>query len=388
MADWFVPGYDEKKFKKFKDRLRLKLERETGLDAYTLTPILDCDCIYNIIVGKRSNGKTYSALEYAIENYARTGEKFAYIRRWETDIRGDKGTKTLSSFVHNGFIKEITGGEWSSVLYKSRAWYFARVDSKTGRATHSETPIGYAYALTQMEHDKNNSDPTITTVIFDEFMSREGYLDDEFVLFTNVLSTIIRARSGVKIFMLGNTVSKFCPYFKEMGVDSVTRMGQGEIKTYEYDKTGLTIAVEMCKPNGVSVASDKYFAFDNPRLKMITNGEWELALYPRCPFKLRPRDTVARFYIEMNQYKIQGNIICKDGTMFIFFHEKSGDIDDENAIVFTDRYDPRPNYIHGLKVNPRIKFTEKVAELFRSDQLFYSTNEVGEIIKNFRTSVK
>ena len=38
------------------------------------------------------------------------------------------------------------------------------------------------------------------------------------LFFMNVLSTIIRDRENIKIFMLGNTVNKYCPYFDEMGL--------------------------------------------------------------------------------------------------------------------------------------------------------------------------
>ena len=59
-------------------------------------------------------------------------------------------------------------------------------------------------------------------ILFDEFITRSMYLPDEFVIFTNVLSTIIRDRNNVKIFMCGNTVNKYCPYYKEMGLNNVS----------------------------------------------------------------------------------------------------------------------------------------------------------------------
>ena len=42
---------------------------------------------YYVVFGERSNGKTYSALEYALERYKKNGEQFAYVRRWGEDIR-------------------------------------------------------------------------------------------------------------------------------------------------------------------------------------------------------------------------------------------------------------------------------------------------------------
>ena len=63
-----------------------------------------------------------------------------------------------------------------------------------------------------MEHDKSNSYPSINTVIFDEFLTRRFYVPDEFILFMNVLSTIIRLRDNVKIFMLGIDILNLIMY--------------------------------------------------------------------------------------------------------------------------------------------------------------------------------
>ena len=93
-------------------------------------------------------------------------------------------------------------------------------------------------------------------------MTRQYYLQNEFVLFTNVLSTIIRHRNDVKILMLANTVNKYCPYFKEMGLKHITEMEQGDIDVYTYGTSSLRVAVEYCKPFAKGKASDVYFTFN------------------------------------------------------------------------------------------------------------------------------
>ena len=44
-------------------------------------------CQYYVVFGERSNGKTYSSLDYALENYFRDGSQFAYVRRWGEDVK-------------------------------------------------------------------------------------------------------------------------------------------------------------------------------------------------------------------------------------------------------------------------------------------------------------
>ena len=65
---------------------------------------------------------------------------------------------------------------------------------------YDKQPFCYAFALSELEHDKSTAYPNVTTVLFDEFLSRKSYLPDEFVLFMNTLSTIIRERDNVKIY--------------------------------------------------------------------------------------------------------------------------------------------------------------------------------------------
>ena len=55
---------------------------------YNLNTILKTKSTYNMIIGERSNGKTYSALKYGIAQYFKNGSQIAIIRRWQTDIRG------------------------------------------------------------------------------------------------------------------------------------------------------------------------------------------------------------------------------------------------------------------------------------------------------------
>jgi hypothetical protein len=55
-------------------------------------------------------------------------------------------------------------------------------------------------------------------------MTRSGYLGDEFVKFCNLLSSLIRDRKDCVVYMLANSVNKYCPYFEEMGLEDVDKM--------------------------------------------------------------------------------------------------------------------------------------------------------------------
>lgn len=353
---------------------------------WNISAILDTAAMYNLVIGKRSNGKTYGTLEYALKRWADSGEQFAYVRRWDRDFTGANGQTLFASLVVNGVISKVTNGDWEGVTYWRRAFYFNKVDKKTGKTIKAKDPFAYAFSINLWEHDKGSSYPKVGTIIFDEFIARDGnYIFDEFVKFMNVVSTIVRDRQGVKIFMLANTVNKYCPYFREMGLKHIKDQAQGTIDLYHAGDSGLTVAVEYCLDNDKSRASKEsgsYFAFDNPRLKMITEGTWEIDEYPHAPYKFRPCDILFTYFIEFDEDLIQGDVIDSDGTVWILYHPKTTPLKSEDTdLIFSERYDPRPNWRRKLTgTNP---IEKKIYMLHQMEKVFYATNETGESVRNF-----
>lgn len=356
----------------------------SNIKYYKLNKIKELKCQYNIIIGERSNGKTYSVLEEGIRNWWDKHEQMAYIRRWKEDYRGKRGAQLFAGHEESGIISEITGGEYDRVKYYSGKWFLGKNDEELDKVVYQDEPFAFAFALSDMEHDKSTSYPLVTLVVFDEFLTRQYYLNDEFVTFMNVLSTIIRHRDNVSIYMLGNTVNKYCPYFKEMGLKHVSEMKQGKIDVYTYGDSKLKVAVEYCKsPNKEGKKSDDYFAFDNPSLAMITGGVWELALYPHCPRKYAPKDVIFTFFINFNDELLQAEVVQLDDCCFLQIHRKTTPIQDEDTdIIFSEEYDPRPNHFRNIRKGGS-KIKEKIAEFFLNDKVFYQDNEVGEIVRNY-----
>lgn len=340
---------------------------------------------YYVVFGERSNGKTYSALSYALERYKKTGEQFAYIRRFGEDIRKKNLSNLFSGHIENGFISKTFEGKYSIVDYASSKFYLGCNDPESERNCFEEEPFGFAFDLNSMEHYKSTAFPKVTTIIFDEFMSRSGYLPNEWVLFANTLSTIIRLRSNVKIIMLGNTVNKYCPYFGEMGLTHVKDQKPGTVDVYRYSDTELEV---VCEYTGSSAKkggkpSDVYFAFDNPELKMITGGEWEISVYPHLSVKVLPKQIAMNFFIEFNEALLHGEVICQDSGPFIFLHEKTTPIKNPDTdIIYTSKPDERWNHKVCL-TKQSDKLSMFIIKALRENKIFYSTNEVGEVFRNY-----
>lgn len=357
--------------------------RTSESQFYSSASIKKLNATYNMIIGKRSNGKTYCCLEDIIRTYAESGKQGAYLRRYREDFRGKRGDQLFAAHVANGVIEDATNGEWTGVKYYAGRWYFSKFDAVLNKDIRDTEPFCFGFSISEMEHDKSTSYPDITTVVFDEFISRSYYLPDEFVLFVNVLSTIIRGRYDVTIYMLGNTVNKYCPYFKEMGLGHVDEMELGTIDLYKYGSSGLSVAVERCNDPESSKDSNKYFAFDNPSLQMITGGAWEIDIYPHLPIKYTKRDIQLIYFILFNDYILQCEIIVIDGCIFTYIHRKTTELQNPDGdIIFTTEYSPRPNISRNI-LHPTYEVHRKISNLFKAEKVFYQDNEVGELVRNY-----
>ena len=346
------------------------------------------DAHYYICFGERSNGKTYSILDLSLEKYRLTKtEQFAYIRRFGEDIKPKQMSELFSAHRENGRIADLFDDEWDRIIFQRGKFYLARFDEDSQSIEHEEDPIGFAFDLAGMEHYKSISFPNVTTVIFDEFLSRKGYLPNEFELFQNTLSTIIRQRDNVKIFMLGNTVNQYCPYFKEMGLNHVKEQKQGSIDLYTYAGTNLQVAVEYCESTlkRGGKASNVYFSFDNPKLQMIVGGAWEINVYPRLPFKYAPKDVLITFFIEFDREVLHCEILScpTDGSLVLFIHPKTTPIKRvEDDVVYCDYPVPRWNYRMQM-THHSDRLTKLILQLIKENRVYYATNEAGEILRNY-----
>ena len=355
---------------------------------YSLKKIMSKNADYNIIIGERSNGKTYSCLKYALEKYVKEGKQFAYIRRWREDVVGARASNIFNAINNDRVVEKLTKGKFTKVVYNSGKFYLSFYDDDLKKWICENVPCGYTFSLTAMEHDKSTSYPLIDTIIFDEFLTRKYYLPNEFVEFMNVISTIVRHRDNVKIFMLGNTVNKYCPYFDEMGLNKIQNMKQDTIDLYLYGDSDLRVAVEYCGTSLIKKDSDKYFAFNNPKLKMITGGLWEIDIYPHLPFKYSDRDIQFTYFIMFNGETLQCEVISTGRELFTYIHRKTTPIKNADTdLVYTLEHSEKINIVNNI-AKPFNKVTRMLWDMFVLNKIFYQDNTVGEIVRNYLIECK
>lgn len=349
---------------------------------YSLDKIKKKNAVYNVIFGERSNGKTYALLKEGLRVYLENGGELAIVRRWKEDITGKRASGIFNALNDNGEVREMTNGEFEGIHYYSGKFYLCNYNEN--KVVYNETDcIGHTFALSDTEHNKSISYPKIKTIIFDEFLTKHMYLNDEFVLFMNTISTIVRQRTDVKIYMLGNTVNKYCPYFIEMGLNHVLKMEQGTIDVYQYGDSGLSVAVEYCSSTAKNKENNFYFAFNNPKLAMITGGAWELNIYPHIPMKYKPKDIQFTYFIEFGDNVYQCEIVSIKDVTFTYIHEKTTPIQNtDKDLIYTLDYIPKMNYNRNI-FKPMNKLQDRILWYYKTDRVFFQNNDVGDTINNY-----
>lgn len=356
-------------------------------DYYSLKNINSKKALYNIIIGQRSNGKTYAVIEQAIQAYFKDGSRLAYLRRFKEDLTPRNIGELLTP--HMKTIEKLSKGRFNSIKYYNREFWFCKRDDKTNIIDQSETSIIKCFSLNTWESAKGADNGYFSTVLFDEFLTRQFYLRDEFIIFTQLMSSIIRNRDGTTVYMLANTVNKYCPYFQEMGLYNIEKQKQGTIDVYQMKDKELSIAVEYCGASKTTRKVNKYFAFDNPRLKMVTKGTWEIDNYPHCPIEYDKRDIVQHCFIKFGANLIHGEIVCcvdglKRKHLFVYFYQQTKPIDvDRIKVLYTDI--PDSDILHCTSIREKPTKAHKLfIDLIQTHNDFYNTNETGEIVRNWK----
>lgn len=316
-------------------------------DYYSTDRILSKEADYYISIGNRCNGKTTAWCIHLIDNYFDNGGQFGKIERTgfigNDDIYLSWFTKYAQDYCkekYNHYI-EVVNHNYFLVDYNDE--YFD-LEKGQRRARKKLKPFGKTFSLALEVKYKSTEYPNITTLIFEEFtlINQYGYLENEVEHFLSLLSTINRQRTNLKVVLIGNTISKYNPYFELLGIKiNKLNLKQGDIadlKDLTY-KNGARIRIEFAESvyskdeeaprvlqvggNEIAVTGDfaitQYVVSENydnfifnecsPHFELAIKYETKIYYLLRCYYK------ETEFYFITNrckQYKSKGLIFAID----------------------------------------------------------------------------
>lgn len=359
---------------------------------YSLKNIKKNKSLWNLIFGRRSNGKTTEVLIEGLRVFFKTGGKLAIIRRLREDFQLPKRSRDLCNLLFakgvideypEGVVQTLSNNKYNTIVYRGLEWRLGFQD-QDGKIVRKSEPFAIGFGLNVSKSDKGLTNMGFETILFDEFISDTGYLPDEFVKLCNLISTLVRDKAKARIYLVGNTVNMYCPYFREMGLSHVREMKPGEIKLYTYGKSKMTTSVEYSDAKNNGLESDIYFdAFDNPKLRMITDGSWEMDNYPRRPCKYRPIDVLYTSYIYFDEAYYMCEIVGVSNMFFMYIsHIDKEPVVTDDILVYSTEDSPYPNYKKNI-MKPVSRVEKQIYNLFRQDKIFYDDNTTGEAVRNY-----
>ena len=204
---------------------------------------------FNLIYGEKSGGKSYQMKHNEmIENYLKTGNRFILMRRWKDDISNFWIDRYFNEDVD---INKLTNGKYNCISTYRKEIFFSNINED--RKIIRGEKIGYAVALSQEQHFSSASFLDVDTIVFEEFMERGAYIAREPEKLMIFYNTVDRGKGRVKLWLVGNTISRVNPYLKDWNLQEVVRkQKQGDIDVIEVKNENNTVklAIEYAKSVG------------------------------------------------------------------------------------------------------------------------------------------
>ena len=349
---------------------------------YDITNMLATKAQYMILLGQRSNGKSFQAKKVVLEDAykfikseGKEGTKFIYLRRWVTDIKAKAVRAYFEDFIEFNkdnklMISELTKGEYIDIIAWNGYIYFEGLDEKGDRVRSA--PIGRYCALNEYERYKSQAFVNYLNIIYEEFITDAIYLDDEPNTLQQFVSTVLREEEG-RVFLIGNTLSRVCPYFNEWCLEGVLKQKQGTIEIYHYHtKDGgiIDVAVEYC-----AKADIKNKMFFGQSEKQIVSGEWDTREVPKLPRSFNDYERVYEVSVIYQSFKFILDLLVEpeEGGMIVYIYPNTNDRKIDRII--TEQFSDSPFISTRLDTSKRPEYF--INECFRRGKVCYSDNLTG-----------
>lgn len=344
---------------------------------------------YIFSYGGRNIGKTYAWVMLMYATWQLKDKKSVYMRRMADSIKASKARDKFEKIFQSGVIPNVK--KYDGILYRAGTWcgYW----DESGKKKLDE-PFCYTYALaSSIEMNKGVLDiDNLGIIFFDEALTADSYLADEWQRFQNAISTIVRENSTACCVLCANTVSWIAPYFREFGIKNPRAIKQGSIKVYKcMDETAVTL--EYCKDDYDSrpkkIVDRRFFSFKNSGTSvMIRTGSWELKSYPHLPRDMlddREKEIISRdVYVKMEQDILCLEIWRIDDFGLIINVRPCVDCE-KGEIIYTtdDMTDPR----YRRRPDAKNRLDRVIWGLYKREKFFYADNLCGEILKKYLQEV-
>lgn len=347
-----------------------KLKNYTGNKYYNGRALWDRGAPWNCILSERSDGKSLWFVKECIIDYFKTGHRFAYVRRYDDDIK----QKDVNLYFQDpNFIKWLqAGSDYTGVRCIRGEIYLMGLDDN-GKEVPKEL-IGWPFALNVQEKYKSLHYQEAYNIIFEEFITNKLYIYNEFMAFNHLVSTLCRS-GKYRAILIGNTIARDCPYLLEMGINIfATKPG----KIYEAKLPKSDGSFVKCLFHYVQPGEKETFFFGRAE-KNIVAGEWDVEDQPHIFFDYRKADIIYRCVYVTSLKQAFNIVVCfwKDEKYLFIYPGKYDQAIESYNDIFTDF----PDFESGMFYKAEKKRQQRVLPLIRAGRMLFSDNLTGTEFK-------
>lgn len=332
---------------------------------YDISEMLKTKAEYMMLLGQRSNGKSYQVKKTVLEDFYYNGTKFIYLRRWKADIK----QKEVSTYFDDIPISKFTNREYNSVKAMNGFIYLCKIEDGV---IVEKLEMGRYCALNEYERYKSQVFMNYKNIVYEEFITDSIYLNDEPKLLQQFVSTVARLEK-IRVFLIGNTLTRVCPYFHEWCLENVLKQKQGTIEIYTYhmeDNVEVKIAVEYC-----ANTNNKNTMFFGQAARQIVTGEWDVKEVPKLPKQLYEYEKIYEVMVVYQAFKFVLELLVesKEGGIIVFVYPYT----DKRKIqrIITDEFSDKPYVSKKLDIDKKPELL--MLKALRMDKVCYSDNLTG-----------
>ena len=156
------------------------------------------DDLHQIYVFKSPRGgdKSYSIMDYSLNDFIDNFNQFFWIRRKESEILSE-----LPKLIPNGLLEKYNIKDFKC----KKGGVYITFDGK------SYVQCGFYGAITTFKKGQRNF-KNVKTIVFDEYNDTCDLVTNEKFKFWNAIATIVDTRNDYKIVFLGNETIYYSPY--------------------------------------------------------------------------------------------------------------------------------------------------------------------------------
>lgn len=354
---------------------------------YDITEILPLgnDALkWYIANSERSVGKTTNVLLVGMVMYALYGTVTQLIRHtidkasyYETLF------DTIVAYNQGQYIKKLTNGEYDSVKYHWKAFYYQRRE-KNGKYTRADDPFCVSLAADECYNLCSFYEaPRGDWIVLDECFN-ETNKPEEFVHFCHLVKTIVRERISDKIIVLGNNLDINNIWYRQLMIhNEVRKLRKGQSKIVKTSE-GMPIFVAFMEnrlPQKRRVFNKLHFGFNNPQLNAITgNGNWNVKMYPQaCMLKERERICRGIFFSYHDDLFLEAEFVNSKSGIYVLIHPSLESTSRQGDVLYTLLFPNADNELYFGHDN----LSRKIIDFIRKKRVVYADNETGDLFAKY-----